>query len=113
MKTSNVPGRNSCNDDVACLAAARLSCDGDMSCFGVSWFGKPNLTTTSDPDKSMSLQICHSMATEAQPPGLFWRTMLKCVEHDASKCRDAKNDCCVAKASFEQPHCADGYTVVR
>ena len=61
-----VEGRNGCMSHKQCLDNARVLCDNDPGCYGVSWYvGKPD----------QRIKLCLSRHMEPKIDG--WRTMMK------------------------------------
>ena len=69
----DVEGRNGCMSDKQCLDNARVLCDNDPGCYGVSWY----------PGKlDQKIKLCLSRDMEPKHDG--WRTMMKSVGNHIS-----------------------------
>ena len=66
VKGNDVAGRNGCTSDATCLENGRKLCDGDPTCFGISWY---------PPRANQWLRLCRSNEMEDKSDG--WHTMMK------------------------------------
>ena len=62
----DVGGRDNCASDEQCLENGRKLCDGDPTCFGITWY-KHRLT--------QPLKLCRSIVMVPKNDG--WHTMMK------------------------------------
>ena len=70
--------RNECNDDYNCLENARIICDGDPKCFGISW---QNIGNTKDGTEQ---KIGKCMSRKMKPNTETWRTIMKSTTGELS-----------------------------